>query len=89
MSSIFNCPHSNDLEWDHYRTGFQSEISASVRESTTLKIMTCVRPSKRPQQAHSKLLTAYLNGYNGKHETRTEIGKIAENPCQALFSVFS
>jgi hypothetical protein len=45
--------------------------------------------SKPPQQPHSKLLTACLNGYNGKRETRTEIEKNAEIPCQELFSVFS
>jgi len=60
-----------------------------VRESAAFK-KNDVRPwSKRPQQAHSKLLTAYLNRYNGKHQTRTEIGKNAEKPCQELFSVFS
>jgi hypothetical protein len=38
--------------------------------------MTCIPWSKRPQQAHSKPLTAYLNGFNGKYEIRTKIGKM-------------
>jgi hypothetical protein len=37
MSSIFNCPHPHDLEWDHYRTGFQSRILAPVSESEAFK----------------------------------------------------
>jgi len=33
ISSIFNDPHSIDLEWDDYRTGFQNGILAPVRDS--------------------------------------------------------
>ncbi len=41
------------------------------------------------QETVSGLLSAYRNGYNGRRVAITEIGKIAEKPCQALYSVFS
>jgi hypothetical protein len=47
------------------------------------------RDHANSRKAGGELLAAYWNDYNGSQVAITEIDKIAEKPCQALFSVFS
>jgi len=56
ISSIFNCPHSNDLECEHYRTGFQNEVLAAVSESAASYKMIRLRDDG----ARKKLLASFL-----------------------------